>query len=146
MCSIYAPILKKGNAKECSTYRPIALISRQGKCCSRFSNRDFYHIWSEKSQIFQMDSKKEGSTRDCIENIFWLLESAKELQKNIGLCFIDTSEGFGHAHHENLWICRNIWMSWCVNYTLNIRAEYGETEWLLICKDVYSICMQKKVA
>ena len=56
--SVFIPIPKKGNAKECSDYPTIALISHTSEVCSKFSKPGFNNTWTENFQIFKLDLEK----------------------------------------------------------------------------------------
>ena len=51
----------------------------------------------------QAGFRKGRGTRDQIANIYWIIQKAIELQKNIYICFIDYAKGFGCVHHNKLW-------------------------------------------
>ena len=53
-------------------------------------------------QMFKLDSQKAG-TRDHIANIRWIIEKAREFQKNIYFCFIDYGKAFDCVDHNKLW-------------------------------------------
>ena len=86
--SVFSPIPKKGNAKECSHYRTIALISHASKLMLKILQTSLqqYVNWIPE---FQAGFWKGRGTRDQIANICWITEKAREFQKNIYFCFID---------------------------------------------------------
>ena len=53
-------------------------------------------------QMFKLDLKKEMKTRDQIANIYWVIDKARELQKNIYFCFIDYAKAFDCVYHNKL--------------------------------------------
>ena len=53
-------------------------------------------------QMFKLALKKVRGTRDQIANIFWIIEKAREFQKNIYFCFIDYAKAFDYVDHNNL--------------------------------------------
>ena len=57
-------------------------------------------MWTEKFQIYKLDFRKDRGTRDQIANICWIMEKAREFQKNIYICFIDYAKAF-------VWITTN---------------------------------------
>ena len=85
--SVFIPIPKKGNAKECSRYCTVALISHTSKVMLKtlparlwqYVNCEFPHV--------QAGFRKGRGTRDQIANIWWIIEKARELQKNIFLLY-----------------------------------------------------------
>ena len=85
---------KKGNARECSNYNTIALISHTSKVMLK--------ILRELPDV-QAGFRKGRGTRDQIANICWIIEKAREFQKNIYLCFIDYAKAFDCVDHNKLW-------------------------------------------
>ena len=98
--SIFIPIPKKGNAKECSNYHTNALISHASKVMLKFSKPGFKNL--ELPDV-QARFRKGRGTRDQITNIRWIIEKAREFQKNIYLCFIDYAKAFDCVDHNKLW-------------------------------------------
>ena len=87
--SVFIPIPKKGNAKECSNYRTIALISHASKVMLKiFQARLQSYVNCEIPNV-KAGFRKGRGTRDQIANICWIMEKAREFQKNIYFCFID---------------------------------------------------------
>ena len=87
--SVFIPIPKKGNAKECSNYRTIALISYSRKVMLKILQaRLQQYVNSELSDV-EAGFRKSRRTRDQIANIHCIIEKAREFQKNIYFCFID---------------------------------------------------------
>ena len=99
--SVFIPLPKKGNVKECSNYCTTALISHTSKC-PKFSKPGFNSIWTELSDV-QAGFRKGRGTRDQIVNIQWIIEKAREFQKNIYFCFIDYVKAFDCVDHNKLW-------------------------------------------
>ena len=83
--SVFIPIPKKGNAKECSNYHTIALISHTGKVTLKILQARLQQYVNHVQAGFT----KGRGTRDQIANIRWTIEKAREFQKNIYFCFID---------------------------------------------------------
>ena len=80
---------QKGNAKECSNYHTIALISHASKVMLKILQvRLQQYVYRERPDV-QAGFRKGRGTRDQIANIHWIIEKARELQKNIYFCFID---------------------------------------------------------
>ena len=101
--SVFTPILKKGNAKECSNYCTIGLISHIRQVMLKILQaRLQQHINWELPDI-QAGFRKGRGTRDQIANLTWIIEKARELQKNIYFCFIDKTKAFGCVAQNNLW-------------------------------------------
>ena len=87
--SVFIPIPKKGNAKECSKYCTIALISNAGKVMLKILQARLQQYVNRELPDIQAHFRKGRGTRDQIANIHWIIEKARELQKNIYFCFID---------------------------------------------------------
>ena len=96
-------IPKKGNAKECSNYRTIALISHASKVMLKILQaRLQQHVNRELADI-QAGFRKGRGTRNQIANICWITEKAREFQKNIYFYFIDYAKAFDCEDHNKLW-------------------------------------------
>ena len=86
--SVFIPIPKKGNAKECSNHSTNALISHASKMLKILQDRLQQYV-NHKLPDVQAGFRKGRGTRDQIANICWITEKAREFQKNIYFCFID---------------------------------------------------------
>ena len=87
--SAFTPNPKKGNAKECSNCCIIALISHTGKVELQTLQARLQQYMTQEIPYVQGGFRKGRRTRDQIANICWIIEKAREFQKNI--CFIDYS-------------------------------------------------------
>ena len=87
--SVSIPNSAKGNAKECSNYCTIALISYASKVMLKILQARFQQYMNHELPDVQAGFRKGRGTRDQIANICWIMEKARELQKNIYFCFID---------------------------------------------------------
>ena len=85
--SVFIPILKKGNAKECSNYHPIALISHASKVMFKILHARLQQYLNYELPDIQAVFRKDRGIRDQIGNIRWIMERAREFQKNIYFCF-----------------------------------------------------------
>ena len=101
--SVFIPIPKKGNAKECSNYRTIALISHASKIMLKILQTRLQQYVNHELPDVQADFRKGRGTRDQIANICWIIKKAKEFQKNIYFCFIDYNKAFDCVDHNKLW-------------------------------------------
>ena len=88
------PIPKKGNAKECSNYRTIALISHASKVMLKILQAKLQQYMNRERPDVQAGFRKDRGTGDQIANIRWIMEKAREFQKNIYFCFIDYAKAF----------------------------------------------------
>ena len=79
--SVFIPIPKKGNAKECSNYRTIALISHANKVMLKILQARLQQYVNGELPDVQAGFRKGRGTRDQIANIRWIIKEAKELKK-----------------------------------------------------------------
>ena len=82
---VFIPIPKKGNAKECSYYHTIALISHTSKVMLKILRARFQKYVNHKLPDVQVGFRKRRGTRDQIANICWIMEKAKEFQKKTSI-------------------------------------------------------------
>ena len=101
--SVSIQIPKKGNAKECSNYHTIALISHASKVMLKILQARLHQYVNRELPDVQAGFRKGRGTRDQITNIYWIMEKAREFQKNIYFCFIDYAKGFDCVDHNKLW-------------------------------------------
>ena len=101
--AVFIPISKKGNAKECSNYRTIALISHTSRVMHKILQARLQQYVNRELPGVQAGFRKSRGTRDQIANIQWITEKAREFQKNIYFCFIDYAKAFECADHNELW-------------------------------------------
>ena len=102
--SIFIPIPKKGNAKECQTCthltHTIALISHTSKVILKILQARLQQYVNREVLDVQAGFRKGKGTRDQIANIHWIIEKAREFQENMYFCFIDYAKAF-------VWITKN---------------------------------------
>ena len=79
--SVFIPIPKKGNAKECSNYHTIALISHARKVMLKILQARLQRYVNRELPDVQAGFRKGRGTRDQIANILWIIKKARELQK-----------------------------------------------------------------
>ena len=79
--SVFIPIPKKGNAKECSNYHTIALISQASKVMLKILQPRIQQYMNCEVPEIQAGFRKDRGTRDQIANICWIMEKAREFQK-----------------------------------------------------------------
>ena len=137
--SVFIPVPKKGNVKECSNYRTIALIS-QSNAQNSPSQPSTIHGLPDVQAGF----RKGRGTRDQIANICWITEKGREFQKNIYFCFIDYAKAFACVDHNKLWkilkemgipdhlscLLRNLY----AGQEATVRTGHGTTDWFHIGK------------
>ena len=93
---------KKGNAKEHSKYHIIALISHASKVMLKILQVMLQQYVNQKLPDVQAGFRNSRGTRDQIANIHWIIEKAKEFQKNICFCF-DYAKASVCVDHNKLW-------------------------------------------
>ena len=101
--SVFIPIPKRGNAKECSDYCTIALISHASKLMLKILQASLQQYVNRGLPDIQAGFRKGNGTRDQIANIRWIIEKAREFQKNIYFCCIDYAKAFDCVDHNKLW-------------------------------------------
>ena len=101
--SVFISIPKKDYAKECSNYCTIALISYASKVMLKILQARLQQYVNCELPDVQAGFRKGRRTRDQIANILWIIEKAREFQKNIYFCFIDYSRDFDCVGHNKLW-------------------------------------------
>ena len=150
--SVFIPIPKKGNAKECSNYHTIELISHTSKVMPQVMPQARLQLYvNHELPDVQAGFRKGRGTRDQIANICWIVEKAREFQKNIYFCFIDYAKAFDCVDHNQLWkilqemgipdqitcILRNLYAGPEATFRIRHRA----TDWSQIGKGVCQGCM-----
>ena len=100
--SVFIPIPKKGNAKKCSDYRTIAIISHASKVMLKILQARLQPYMNRELPDVQAGFRKGRRTRDQVANIHWIIEKAREFQKNIYFCFTDYAKAFGCVDHNKL--------------------------------------------
>ena len=149
--SVSIPIPKKGNAKECSNYCTIALISHASKVMLKILQARPQQYMNRELPLVQAHFGKGRGTRDQIANIRWIMEKARKFQKNIYFCFIEYAKAFDCVDHNKLWkilkemgipdhlICllRNLYAS----QEATVRTGHGTTAWFQIGKGERQSCI-----
>ena len=100
--SVFIPIPKKDNAKECSNYRTVALISHASKVMLKILHARLQQYVNCELPDVQAGFRKGRGTRDKMANIYWITEKARDFQKNIYFCFIDYAKAFDCVDHNKL--------------------------------------------
>ena len=103
--SIFIPISKKGNAKECSNYCTIALISQASKIVPQILQSRLQQYMKHEHPDVQAGFRKGSGTRDQIASI----KKPREFQENIYFCFIEYTKAFDCVDHNKLW---KFWKRW----------------------------------
>ena len=144
--SVFIPVPKKGNTRECSNYCTIAFISHTSKVMLKILKVRLQKYTNQKLWDVQAGFRKGKGTRDQIADIHWIIERAREFQKNIYFCFIDYAKAFGCMAYSKQWkilkemgitdhlsrLLRNLYV--CQEVT--VRTGHGTTDWFQIRKGV----------
>ena len=147
--SVFIPIPKKGNAKECSNYCTVTLISHTSKVMHKFLQARLQHYLNRELPDTQAGFRKGRGTREQIANICWIIQRARELQKNIYFCFIDYAKTFDYSDQnklENSSRNESIRPSYLppeksVCRSRRNRIRHGTMDWSQIRKEVYQGCI-----
>ena len=97
------PSSQESSAKECVHRWTVALISRASEIMLKILDTRLQHYVNQELPDVHSGFRKGRGTRDQIANIHWIIEKAREFQKNICLCFIDYAKAFDHVDHSKLW-------------------------------------------
>ena len=144
--SVFIRIPKKCNAKECSSYCTIALISHASKVMLKILQARLQQYVNHEIPGVLAGFRKGRGTRDQIANICWIIEKAREFQKNIYLCFIDYAKAFNCVDQNELWkilkemgipdqltcLLRNLY----AGQEATVRSGHGTTDCFQIGKGV----------
>ena len=149
--SVFIPISKKGNAKECSDYHTIALISHASKVMLKILQAWLQQYVNHELLDVQAGFWKGRGTRYQIANTHWIIEKAREFQKNTYSCFIDYAKAFDCVDHKKLCtilkemgipdhltcLLRNLYSG----QEATVRTGYRTTDWFQIRKGVHQGCI-----
>ena len=149
--SVFIPIPKKGDVKECSNYHIIALISHGSKAMLKILQARLQQYMNHELPDVQDGFRKGRGTRDQIANICWIMKKAREFQKNICFCFINYAKAFDCVDHNKLWkilkemgipdhltcLLRNLY----AGQEATVRTGHGTTDWFQIGKGVCQGCI-----
>ena len=149
--SVFIPIPKKGSAKEFSKYCTTALISHANKAMLKILQARLQQYVNHELPDVQAGFRKGRGTRHQIANIHWIIEKAREFQKNIYFCFIDYAKDFNYVDHNKLWkilqeigildhltcLLRNLY----AGQEATVRTGHGTTDWFQIWKGVCQGCI-----
>ena len=88
--------------KECSNYRTIALISYTNEVMLNILHTRLQQYMNRELPDVQAGFSKGRWARDQIANIHWIIENAREFQKNIYFCFIDYAKAFDYGSQQTV--------------------------------------------
>ena len=149
--SVFIPIPKKANAKECSNYCTFAIISPASKVMLKILQVKLQQYVNCEIPDVQAGFRKGRGTRDQIANICWNIKKAREFQKNIYFHFIDYTKAFDCVDQNKLWkilnemgmpdsltcLMRNVY----TGQEATIRTGHGTTDWFQIRKGARQGCI-----
>ena len=149
--SVFIPVPKKGNAKECSNYCAIALISHNSKLMLKILQARRQLYVNQEVPDVKAGYRKGRGTREQIVNIRWIIEKARELQKNIYFSFIDYTKAFDSVDHNKLrkifeemgipdhltYLLRNLY----ADQEATVRTGHGTTDWFKTGKEIHQGCI-----
>ena len=151
--SVFIPIPKKGNSKECSDYCAISHILHASKVMLKILQARLQQYVKHEISDVQAGFRKDRGTRDQIGNICWIIKKAREFQKNIYFCFIDSAKAFDcvDVDHNKLWkilkelgipdhltcLLRNLY----VGQEATVRTGHATIDWVQIRKGVSQGCI-----
>ena len=147
--SVFIPIPKKGNAKECSNYCTIALISHTSKVMLKILQARLQQYVNRELPDVQTGFTEGRGTRDQIANIHWIIKKARKFQKNIYFYFINYAKAFDSVDLNKVWkilqemgipdhltcLLRNLY----AGQEETIRTGHGTTDWFQIGKGVHQV-------
>ena len=149
--SVFIPIPKKIDAKECSNYCTIAPISHASKVMLKILHERLQQYVNWELPDVQAGFRKGRGTRDQIANIRWIIEKASEFQKNIYFCFIDYTKAFDCVDHNKLrkilqemgipdhltCLLRNLY----AGQEATVKTRHGTMDWFQTGKGVCQGCI-----
>ena len=101
--SVFISLPKNGNAKECTNYYTVVLISHASKVMLKIFQARLQQYVNREHPDVQTEFKKGRGTRGQIANICWIIEKGREFQKNIYFWFTDNTKAFDCVCHNRLW-------------------------------------------
>ena len=137
--------------KNVQTWCTIAVISHASKIKLKILQARLQQYVNREHPDVQAGFRKGRGTRDQIANIRWIIEKAREFQKNICFCFMDYTKAFDYVDHNKLWkilqemgipdhltcLLRNLY----AGQKAIVRTGHGTTDWFQIGKEVHQGCI-----
>ena len=148
--SVFIPIPKKGNAKECSNYHTVALILHASKVMLKILQARLQQYMNHELPDVQVGFRKGRGTRDQINNIHWIIENVRVPEKHLLLLYWLT-KAFDCVDHNKLWkilqemgmpdhltcLLRNLY----TGQEATFRTVHGTIDWFQIGKGVHQGCI-----
>ena len=151
-CSAFFTANSQERQYQRTCYQTIALISYASEVMLKILHARLQYYANQELPDVKAGFRKGRGTRDQIANICWIIEKAREFQKNIYLCFLSYAKAFACLYHDKLWkalkemeipdhlscLLRNLFLG----QKATVRNLYGTTDWFKIKKGVQqgSIC------
>ena len=138
---------KEGQCQKCSNYHTIVFISHASKVMLKILPVRFQQYMNWELPNVQAGLQRGRETRDQIANICWVMEKAREFQKNIYLCFIDYAKNFDHVNLNKLWKILRDGITRSPNlcpeklYVGQEATGHGTTDWFKIGKGIQWGCI-----
>ena len=142
--SVFISITKRGNAKECSNYHTIVLISYASKVILKILQARIQQYMRHELADVQVGFRKGRDTRDEIANIIWIIKKASEFQKKkIYFCSIYYAAAFNYVDHNKWWkifekemrlldhlthLLRNLY----AGQEATVKIGHGKTDWFIV--------------
>ncbi|KAF7236376.1 LINE-1 retrotransposable element ORF2 protein [Varanus komodoensis] len=146
--SVYILIPKKGNAKKSSNYCTIAVISHASKVMLKILQARLQQYVDQELPEEQAGFRRGRGTRDQIANIRWIMEKAREFQKNIYFSFTDYAKAFDCVDHNKLWQALKEMgvpdhLMWLLRnlYGCQEATAHETTDWFKIEKGLWQGCI-----
>jgi hypothetical protein len=149
--SVFIPLFKKGDARECENYRTIALISHTSKILLKIIHKRMEVIVDRELPANQAGFRKGRGTRDQIANLRWIMERQREFGQEVHVCFIDYSKAFDCVNHAAMWNTLKemgipihlimLLKSLYADQEAVVRTEYGDTDSIKIENGVRQGCI-----
>ena len=149
--SVFIPIPKKSNDKECLNYRTITFISHTSIVMLKIIQARLQQYMNHEIPCVQARFRKDRKTRDQTANIHWIIEKARKFQKYLYFCFIDCAKAFDCVDQNKLWkslkelgipdhltcLLRNLY----AGQEATVRTGHGTTDWFQIGKGGHQGCI-----
>ena len=132
-------IPKKGNAKECSNYDTIALISHASKVMLKILQARLQSLWTKSFQMFKMHLEKAEEPEIKLPTFIGSSKKQESFRKTSNFCFIDYTKAFDSVDHNKQWeilkemgisdhlscLLRNLY----AGQEAKVRTGHGTTDW-----------------
>ena len=142
---------RRAMSKNVQTTTQLCSFHMLVRLCSKSFRLSFRQYMNRELPDVQAGFKKGRGTRDQIANIRWIIEKAREFQKNIYFCLIDYAKAFDCVDQNKLWkilkemripdhltcLLRNL----CVGQEATVRTLHGTMDWFKIGKEIYQGCI-----